>query len=178
MTIPMSAKHFSFLSIAGLLATAGTVGLFAYLLTINSPLPPGTPVALVGVLLLPGGWAVQILFKLQELKDSSNLKGLSQAEIRRLSAVVDRRSTQVTYALIFYIAAGIIAGAGFYFSQNNPQLTRNMTVLLGVLIGCVLFSVFLLYAEVREISDFKALINNRHEKRRRQREHLEKLRSQ
>lgn len=130
------------------------------------------PWAIVSLFLFPFAYCVQTIHKLWELKEPS---GLSKTEKRRLSYLISGKNRQLLFAAAFYIFSAVIAVVLFTLSSGNPAYFRSSVIILGGLLGVSIFSLALIYLEIKQINDFKVKLMQRVEDKKRRKAALKKL---
>jgi len=131
-----------------------------------------TPWVLVSLFILPLTYCVQLLFKIFDLKE---LQGLSKSEKRRLKTIINGKTRQLFIAIIYYVLSAVLVVTLLFFSSDNQEFVRSITVLIGSLLGISIFSMALVFIEMKELTDFKAQIKQRADDKKSQRSALKRL---
>jgi hypothetical protein len=152
---------------------AAVLGFYGFGLLVNIfHIKMSVPWALVSVFLLPLGFCVQLLLKLWELKEQDNL---SRDEHRRLKPMIEAKTRQFLIAIIYYVFSAAILATLFFFSESDVELFKFVIKLAGALLFISVFSVYLIFLEMKAISDFKANLKERIELEKRQKVALKRL---
>lgn len=130
------------------------------------------PWVLVSLFLLPLTFCIQLLLKLWELREQDDI---SREERRRLKPLINGKTRQFFIAIIYYVLSAVIVVAFFFFTENNVELFRTVIKIAGGLLGISLFSIFLIFSEMNEISSFKADLKERVASKKRQKAALKRL---
>lgn len=131
-----------------------------------------TPYIFISLFLLPLTFCVQLLLKVWDLKEQD---GLSREEKRRLRPIIDGKSRQLFIAIIFYILSPVTIATMFFFSSFDANLFKAAIIITGGLLGISIFSIVIIFLEMRELVDFKAKIKQRTDEKKKQRAALKRL---
>jgi len=153
-------------SVIGALSFAGLMRL------IPAEASVATPWVLVSLFILPLTYCVQLLFKIFDLKE---LSGLSKNEKRRLNPIINGKTRQLFIAIIYYVLSAVLVVTLLFFSSDNQELVKYIIVFIGGLLGVSIFSMALIFMEMKELTDFKATIKQRSDDKKNQRASLKRL---
>lgn len=138
-------------------------GAFGYLLFkgamsyLNGPFTP--PWYMFTLLLLPVGVSFQSLFKLHEL--NSPPEGLNRRERQRLGSMVSDKERQLYIGLAFYVLTAVFTVFVFWFGSAGSPIVSWGLPIVGALLGICLASLGFMAAEMREVSKFIGLVQQR-----------------
>ncbi|UEG19778.1 hypothetical protein [Pantoea ananatis] len=147
--------------------------LLFYFLTFSLDKNIVIPIGMLGLLLLPVGVCSQIIYKTNELKENSSLKGSEQ---RRLDYYISKKIFRCYCWLVFYILTALLLFVVYYLGEAKYIFLKEVVVSVGGLFGVSLSSILPLHIKYIEISDFKAHLIQRENKIKRQKELLKGLR--
>ncbi len=125
-----------------------------------------TPWVLASLFILPLTCCVQLLFKIFDLKE---LRGLSKNEKRRLKPIINGKTRQLFIAILYYVLSAVLVVTLLFFSSDNQDLVKYIIVFIGGLLGVSIFSMALVFIEMKELTDFKAKIKQRADDKKNQR---------
>ena len=131
-----------------------------------------TPYIFISLFILPLAFCVQLLFKVWDLKEQD---GLSREEKRRLNPIIEGKSRQIFIAIIYCILSPVIIAAMFFFSSFDAGLFKAAIVITGGLLGITIFSIIIIFLEMKELVNFKAKIKQRSDEKKKQRAALKRL---
>jgi predicted Abi (CAAX) family protease len=153
-------------------AAIGVLGFSGLMRLIPAEASVATPWVLVSLFILPLTYCVQLLFKVFDLKE---LTGLSKNEKRRLKPIINGKTRQLFITIIYYVLSAILVVTLLFFSSDNQELIKPIIVLIGGLLGISIFSMALVFIEMKEVTDFKAKIKQRADDKKNQRSALKRL---
>ncbi|MCK9394186.1 MAG: hypothetical protein M0Q44_01170 [Methylobacter sp.] len=133
------------------------------------------PWAIVSLFLLPLSFCVQLILKLWDLKEQTNI---SREERRRLKLIIDEKTRRFFGAVFYYVLSAFIIVTLFFFLSNNAELFRIVIKITGGLLSISLFSIYLIMLEMKEIADFKAKLIERADSKKRQKLALKRLKAE
>lgn len=165
----------STLSVFAMLLSAAVGAIaFCYLakwVNLSGPLPWG----ILTVVLLPVGFAMQLLNK---LNDARELEGLTRSEERRLRAILDIKVRDSWLIIGFCTLAAVVIAILFWLiSTEHGAAQRNLTV-VGALIGLMIWSIGSIAAGFKELAKFRGAISSRKQDDKAVRNALSKLRGE
>lgn len=153
-------------------AAIGAFGFEILLRLIPSGAIVAVPWAIVSLFILPLSFCVQLVLKLWDLKDQENI---SREERRRLKSIINGKTWRFFGAIIYYVLSAFIIVTLFFFSANNAEFFRIVTLITGALLSVSMFSIYLIMLEMKEISDFKTKLTERAISKKKQKSALKRL---
>ena len=153
-------------------AAIGALGFAGLMHLVPAEASVATPWVLVSLFILPLTYCVQLLFKIFDLKE---LGGLSKNEKRRLKPIINGKTRQLFIAIIYYVLSAVLVVTLLFFSSDNQDLVKYIIVFIGGLLGVSIFSMALIFMEIKELTDFKAKIKQRSDDKKSQRKALKRL---
>ncbi|HHQ6001661.1 TPA: hypothetical protein ACSRWF_003541 [Morganella morganii] len=124
------------------------------------------PSPVLTVLILPLAYCCQAIYKLSDLKES---KQLSNSELNRLSYIVDIKRRRLFSCIVFYMASGLFIAISMMISDGGVVFKTITLIVSGGLLGIAVYTVFVIYSLMNEVTNFKAKLiqeeeNIRHRK--------------
>lgn len=139
-------------------AAMGGLAMHFFLLSADQNSPPSIQWGILTVFLLPLGFATQLWWNLNSLRE---LKGVTESERRRLRETVSGKRRQIGIAICFYICSAFAIAIGLFLSTGNWLIYSIATIYTGVALAISICSFFLILNEIRELSDFKSKVHER-----------------
>ncbi|MCK9605297.1 MAG: hypothetical protein M0R33_02480 [Methylomonas sp.] len=130
------------------------------------------PWAIVSLFLLPLTLCVQLILKLWDLKELSDI---TRDERRRLKAIIRGKTRQFFIAICYYVLSACIVVTLYVFLSSDVGLFKAVIKITGMLLGISMFSILLILLEMKEISDFNAKLKERALAKKRQKSALKRL---
>ena len=124
--------------------------------TIN--LTGGLPWGILSVILIPAGFASQLLTKLYDAKE---LEGLTQREETRLRLIIGRKVKDTWLTIGFYVIAAATIAILFWLIPSDPSIAHRALALVGGLIGLMIWTFSPIAAGFGELSRFRSLVASR-----------------
>lgn len=120
------------------------------------------PSPIIAVLVLPLAYCLQAIYKLSDLKESEQLTG---DEARRLFHIVDIKRGRLFTCIVFYMLAAIFVGVSIMVSDGGPLFKTITVSISGGLLGVTLYTVFVIYSLMNEVTNFKANLVRREQEK-------------
>lgn len=132
-------------------ATIGALSFYGLFNIVPEEAIKVAPWVLVSLFLLPIAYAVQVLIKLWEL---NSVKGLSNNERRRLAHIIKGKTRQFFIAIMFYVLSAALIVILYSFTSIENGLFKLSIIITGGLLGISIFTVALIFSEMKEVYDF------------------------
>nr|DAL17467.1 MAG TPA_asm: hypothetical protein [Caudoviricetes sp.] len=116
------------------------------------------PSPIIAVLVLPLAYCLQAIYKLSDLKESQQLTG---TEARRLYHIVDIKRGRLFTCIIFYILSAVFVGVSIMIADGGPLFKTVSITISGGLLGVTVYTVFVIYTLMNEVTNFKAKLIRR-----------------
>lgn len=139
-------------------AAMGALATHFFLLSADQSSPPTIQWGMLTVFLLPLGFATQLWWNLNSLRE---IKGITESERRRVKATVGAKRRQIQCAICFYVCSASLIAIGLFLSPGNWAVYKVVTTFTGVSFSVSICSFFLILSEIKEVSDFKSGVHER-----------------
>lgn len=116
------------------------------------------PSPIIAILVLPLAYCLQAIYKLSDLKESHQLSG---DESRRLFYIVDIKRSRLFTCIVFYILSAIFVGVSIMVNDGGETFKTLTISISGGLLGVTLYTVFIIYSLMNEVTNFKATLIRR-----------------
>ena len=116
------------------------------------------PSPIIAILVLPLAYCLQAIYKLSDLKESQQLTG---EEARRLFYIVDIKRGRLFTCIIFYFLSAIFVGISMIVNDGGSLFKTITLTISGGLLGVTIYTVFIIYSLMNEVTNFKAKLVRR-----------------
>ncbi|HGF8956739.1 TPA: hypothetical protein ACJCW2_001162 [Yersinia enterocolitica] len=116
------------------------------------------PSPIIAVLVLPLAYCLQAIYKLSDLKESQQLTG---DEVRRLFYIIDIKRGRLFTCIVFYFMSAVFVGISIMVSDGGPLFRAITLTISGGLLGVTIYTVFIIYSLMNEVTNFKAKLVRR-----------------
>lgn len=116
------------------------------------------PSPIIAVLVLPLAYCLQAIYKLSDLKESQQLSG---DEARRLFYIVDVKRSRLFTCIVFYMLAAAFVGISIMIGDGGATFKKITITISGGLLGVTIYTVFIIYSLMNEVTNFKAKLVRR-----------------
>lgn len=116
------------------------------------------PSPIIAVLVLPLAYCLQAIYKLSDLKESQQLNG---DEARRLFYIVDLKRGRLFTCIVFYFLSAIFVGISMMIGDGGQLFKKITLIISGGLLGVTVFTIFIIYSLMNEVTNFKAKLVRR-----------------
>lgn len=153
-------------------AAMGGLASHFFLQSADQASPPAIQWGLLTIFLLPLGFATQLWWNLNSLRE---IKGITESERRRIRETVGAKRRQIQIAICFYACSAFVIAVGLFLSPGNWPIYSMVTIFTGVSFSISICTFFLILTEIKEVSDFRSKVHERAIKTKSINKKLEKL---
>lgn len=153
-------------------AAMGGLATHFFLQSADQNTPPAIQWGLLTIFLLPLGFATQLWWNLNNLRE---IKGITESERRRIRETVKEKRRQIQIAICFYVCSAFAIAVGLFLSSGNWPIYSLVTIFTGITFAISICSFFLILNEIKHLSDFKSKVHERAIKTKSINKKLEKL---